>query len=200
MRAYPCRANPAVFARTHSKDSMGVSLSTLHQSVHTLHRSLDAPWLCFPHRRDSAHWPRFGPLPPQPFLKPSSKRPSSVTGANIHWSSTPMTNCPLFSASRKRARASPDMLSGPERFLKHVGPQMAYLPIRLAYRPHWRCTACHAEVDPCFDAIRVLGKQILLVMFMSSGPSSNPSQVQLRRTGAEKHLRSSTVRKHHCPL
>ena len=109
-----------------------------------------------------------------------------MTGANIHWSSTPMTNCPLFSASRKRARASPDMLSGPERFLKQVGPQIAYLPIRLAYRPHWRCTACHAEVDPCFDAIRVLGKQILLCMFMSSGPSSNPSQVQLRRTGAEK--------------
>ena len=34
--------------------------------------------------------------------------------------------------SRKRARASLDMLSGPERFLKHVGPQIAYLPIAVS--------------------------------------------------------------------
>ena len=34
-----------------------------------------------------------------------------------------------FAHSRKRARSSPDMLSGPERFLKHVGPHVAYLPI-----------------------------------------------------------------------
>ena len=35
--------------------------------------------------------------------------------------------------SRKRARASLDMLSGPERFLKHVGPQIiAYLPVAVS--------------------------------------------------------------------
>ena len=100
----------------------------------TRYRPLDGPWLNFAHRRGSPHWPGFGPLPPQPFLKPSSKRPSSVTGANICGSSTPMMNCPLLSASIPEiARASPDMLSGPERFLKQVGPQIiAYLPIAVS--------------------------------------------------------------------
>ena len=44
-----------------------------------------------------------------------------------------MMNCPLLSASiPENARASPDMLSGPEHFLKHVGPQIAYLPIAVS--------------------------------------------------------------------
>ena len=55
--------------------------------------------------------------------------------------------------SRKCARASLDTLSGPERFLKHVGPHITYLPIAvsradlamysLSYggRPLFRCLA-----------------------------------------------------------
>ena len=34
--------------------------------------------------------------------------------------------------SRKSAHASLDMLSGPERFLKHVGPQITHLPIAVS--------------------------------------------------------------------
>ena len=33
---------------------------------------------------------------------------------------------------KTRARASLDMLSGPERFLKHVGPHITYLPIAVS--------------------------------------------------------------------
>ena len=124
----------ALFARSRSKDSMrAYPCRSCINACRTRYRPLDGPWLNFPHRRGSAHWPRFGPLPPQPFLKPSSKRPSSVTDASIHWSSTPMMNCPFLSASiQENARASPDMLSGPEHFLEQAGPQITYLPIAVS--------------------------------------------------------------------
>ena len=94
----------ALRQKTFQRFDVGVSLSILRQSVQDTLQTLGR--LNFPHQRGSPHWPRFGPLPPRPFLKPSLKRPSSVTGANIHWSSTPMMNCPLLSASRKRARVT----------------------------------------------------------------------------------------------
>ena len=56
-----------------------------------------------------------------------------MTDASIHWSSTPMMNCPLLSASiPENAHASPDMLSGPEHFFEQAGPQITYLPIAVS--------------------------------------------------------------------
>ena len=122
-----------LFARSRSKDSMrAYPFRSCVKACRTRYRPLDGPWLCFPHRRGSAHWPRYWACTAAATLKPSSIRLSSVTGANICGSSAPMMNCPLLSASRKRARASPDMLSGPERFLKQVGPQITYLPVAVS--------------------------------------------------------------------
>ena len=139
----------------------------------------------------------FWPSSAAAILKPSSTKAFLVTGANICWSSAPMMNCPFAQRlnSRKCAHASLDMLSGPERFLKQVGPQITHLPIAVSRAD---LTGDAQPVNPCFAAIRVLGEQILLIICMSSCRSSNPSQVQLHRTGAEKHLRSSPVRPHHC--
>ena len=124
----------ALFARRRSKDSMwAYPFRSCLKACRTRYRPLDGPWLNFPHRRGSPHRPRFEPVPPQPFLKPSSKRPSSVTNASIHWSSTLMMNCSLLSASiQENARASPDMLSGPEHFLEQAGPHITHLPIAIS--------------------------------------------------------------------
>ena len=61
-------------------------------------------------------------------LSPSLRAHSSMAeDADDKLSGVQRTN------SRKRARASLDMLSGPARFLKHVGPQIiAYLPVAVS--------------------------------------------------------------------
>ena len=123
----------ALRQKTFQRFDVGVSLSILRQRVQDTLQTLGRTMAVF------STWTRFSPLSSfctctaAAILKPSSKRNSSVTGANICGSSAPMMNCPLLSASRKRARASPDMLSGPEHFLKDVGPQIAYLLIAVSH-------------------------------------------------------------------